>query len=371
MLKMKITSIIFLLFAVSLASAELQQEAIAKTLTAKKGGTLEVKVNPGDIQINTWEKDQVLVKVDGLDQDDEKALKLDEQNGNVTVNYTGKWGWGRSAEYSITVPQNYNLDLHTTGGDIEIETDINGNVAVNTMGGDIELKSVSGNVKLETMGGDISLNNVDGTTYLSTQGGDIKADNLKGFVEGIKTMGGDIEIESIAGSKKVTTFGGRIKVNLAKEKLEVTTFGGNIELGRCLNGVDASTHGGNIAIKEANGKVDVSTGGGNISLHKINGEVRAKTGAGNIYLGLQSLTGKSNLRTGSGDIEIQLSSGIKAEVYADVESYNRNGKDLIKSDFEGRISTERHNVIGQFEINGGGPEINLRVNNGTVTIKKQ
>lgn len=371
MLKMKITTIIFLLFAISLTSAELQQEVITKTLTAKKGGTLEVKVNPGDIQINTWEKSEVLVKVDGLDRDDKKALKLNEHNGNVTVNYTGKWGWGRNAEYSITVPKNYNLDLHTTGGDIKIETDINGNVTVNTMGGDIELESVSGDVKLETMGGDVLLNDVGGTTYISTQGGDIEVGNLIGFVEGIKTMGGDIEINSIAKSKKITTFGGTIKVNSAKEKLEVTTFGGNIELGRCLNGVDASTHGGNIIIDEAIANVDVSTGGGNISLHKIDGEVRAKTGAGNIYLGLQSLTGKSSLRTGSGDIQLRLSSEVEAEVYADVESYNRNGKDLIKSDFEGRISTERHNVIGQFEINGGGPEINLRVNNGTVSIKKQ
>lgn len=371
MLKIKITLIIFLLFAISLTSAELQQEVITKTLTAKKGGTLEVEVNPGDILINTWDKSEVLVKVDGLDQDDAKALKLNEHNGNVTVNFTSKWGWGRSAEYNITVPKNYNLDLQTTGGDVEIETDIIGNVSVNTMGGVIKLESVSGDVKLETMGGEISLNDVEGTAYISTQGGDIEVGNLKGFVEGIKTMGGNIEIESIAKSKKVTTFGGSIKVNLATEKLEVTTFGGNLELGRCLNGVDASTHGGNITIKEANDKVDVSTGGGNISLHKISGEVRAKTGAGNIYLDLQSITGKSSLRTGSGNIELRLSSGVKTDVYADVDTYNRNDKDLIKSDFEGRISTERNNVTGHFEINGGGPEINLRVNNGTVTIKKQ
>ena len=235
-----IITAVLLVSALLLAKAP-QQEVITKTFAAEKGGTLEVNLNPGEIFVKTWSKNEVLVKIDGLDDREAEELRFQERNGNVSVEYEGEWGWGKNADYYFTIPEIYTLDISTTGGDIVFHNDIDGNVKVQTMGGEIELLSVTGDVSLETMGGEITVGDIDGSSYISTQGGDIKAGNLKGRSREIKTMGGDISIQSVNEIRQVTTYGGEIKINSVNKNIEVTTFGGDIKVAECKEGIKANT----------------------------------------------------------------------------------------------------------------------------------
>ncbi|RJP62904.1 MAG: hypothetical protein C4543_01290 [Ignavibacteriales bacterium] len=365
-----ITILMLLLASVVFA----QRDVVTKTIEAKRGGTLELEANPGDIFIKTWNKNEVLLKVDGLDKNEAEYLEVKSSGDIITVKYNSKYGWGGSADYFITVPSEMNLSLLTTGGDIEIQNDLTGNVKVNTMGGDIEVHNINGNAQLETMGGDITFRDISGDVKISSQGGNLSGGNIKGSSSELKTMGGDIRLNKINNVKKVTTFGGNIEVNESTGDVELTTFGGNIRLTTGQNNVKAKTYGGNIYIGKANGDVDVNTGAGNIELKQISGNIIAKTSAGNIEAEILSLSSKeSDLKTFSGDIRLIISSNIKATIDAEAVTvdWNKDKNRIIRSDFPGKIEDKRGRIVGEFILNGGGTKIELKTNLGEIQINKK
>lgn len=371
----KFRYIIFpLLFTVLyLGAADKPADVITKSFRAAKGGKLHANLNPGEIFVNTWDKDEVLVKVDGLDEDEAMELKLSQKGNTIEVEYEGSWGWGSNADYYFTVPETFDIELNTTGGDIEIGNDLTGNAILKTMGGDVTLMSIDGNLKIETMGGDIDLNDVTGNAFIATQGGDISARNLTGTSSEVKTMGGDIVIGIINKVKEVVTYGGDITIDECRSNIEIATFGGDIDVKKAMNGVKAKTYGGDIYISEANGFVDASTGGGNINLYNITGAVKARTGAGSIYVDLNPTNiDKSDIRTTAGNVELVLNPNARATVEAEVEAYGwgKNRENNIISDFQGKITEKRNDLIGIYEINGGGALIEIEATNGTIYIKK-
>lgn len=363
-----------LLSAVLISNITAQPEVITKTLELEKGGTVKVEVNPGDIDIKTWNKNEALVKVDGLDEDELRDLEISSRGNTVTIKYVGKWGWGSNADYSITVPVQVNLDIYTTSGDVKLNNDIEGDVKINTMAGDIFVRSIKGNAKLETMGGDIFFEKISGRATVSSQGGDLTGGDIQGSATEVKTMGGDIKLSKINNVRKVTTFGGDIDVDQSNGDVELTTFGGEIRLDQAQNSVRAKTYGGNIFIGNANGFVDVSTGGGNIELKNITGSINARTSAGDIYANLTP-TGDddSELRTDAGDIVLTLPSNARAnvEAIANAADWGKDNSRIIRSDFDGNIRDSRGQVKGDFTINGGGVNINLKTTFGDIQIKKK
>jgi len=373
---MKKISLLFVLFLITGISSGIyaQHEDVTRTLSLDKGGLLKVEVNPGDIYIRTWNKNEVLVKIAGIDEDEMDELEMKSSGDVVTIKYIGKWGWGNSANYSITVPEIVDLDLYSTGGDIEIFNNINGDVKVNTMGGDIVTQNISGDGKLETMGGNIEFKNISGRASITSQGGDLEGGDINGSAREVKTMGGDIQLGKINNVNKVTTFGGDIEISESIGNIELTTFGGNIELLKAQNSVTAKSYGGNISIGHANGLVDVNTAAGNIELKQITGFVNARTSAGNVYVDL-SPTGnhESEIRTDAGEIILILPGNAKASIEAKsiASSWGRDNGKAIRSDFEGNIRERRGDVLGDFIINGGGNKIYLKTTSGSIQIRKK
>lgn len=373
MKKMISIFIVFIVFGLTTAVFA-QHDVVTRTLELEKGGTVKVEVNPGDITIKTWDKNEVLVKVDGLDDDEVRELEIRSKGNLLTIEYEGKWGYGNSADYTITVPTNVNLELYTTGGDVRLYNNISGDVKVSTMGGDISTESISGDAKLETMGGNISFKNIGGRASITTQGGDLRGNDISGSSTEVKTMGGDIQLNKINDVQKITTFGGNIFVKEANGDVELTTFGGQIELDKAQNSVTAKTYGGNISIGQANGRVDVNTGAGNIELRQISGSVKARTSAGDIYVGLNpSGNVESEIRTDAGDIVLTLPGNTKAEIEAKsiAAGWARDNGHTIRSDFDGDIRDRRGDVLGNFKINGGGNYIYLKTTSGDIQIKKK
>src|SRR5262245_16561318 len=59
--------------------------APTKSFTVSKGGTLEVSVSQGDIRVLPWDRNEVVVKVPGADEEDMEDFRIVQDGNNVVV----------------------------------------------------------------------------------------------------------------------------------------------------------------------------------------------------------------------------------------------------------------------------------------------
>ena len=105
--------VLTILFALAITSVGLSQDKITKSFNVKKGENLSVKVS-GDVRVASWNKDEVYVEVTGLDKDDSEDLKMKQEGNSVSVVLKNRDG----ASFSIKTPEQFNLDVKTSGGDL-------------------------------------------------------------------------------------------------------------------------------------------------------------------------------------------------------------------------------------------------------------
>lgn len=373
-----ITAASIITFGKATKSDDVQSNEGTKSFVVNKGGKLVVNVNPGEIKISTWEKNEVLIKVSGLDKDELKKVEMNLNGNTVTLKYNSDWGWGDDAEYKITVPSQFNIDAKTYGGDVELTSDITGDVELISNGGDLTTKNINGKAKLTTQGGDVKTGNVSGSLYLNTMGGDIKVGDIKGGPNTVSTMGGDIRIGKVSADLDAITYGGDINVNGTAGKVSLETMGGNISVVDANGKLMMDTKGGSLLVKNGSGSVKGVTYGGAIELINLSGSVDVKTIAGSISAVLNpSVDSKIQLVSQIGEIELSLSPSVKANVDAEIRAWGNWEylKDLykIESDFpstDGKQSSSKKQERS-FTINGGGAKIILKTNNGSIKIKSK
>ncbi|MFQ5675716.1 MAG: DUF4097 domain-containing protein, partial [bacterium] len=245
---------------------------ITKTFDVEQGGELVVYDIRGDVEVKTWNKDQVYVKevkrMDVFDEEEARAVLKKSQSsyrksGN-TIEIGGEYytrDWIKS-EFEITVPRVFMVDIETRGGDIAVA-------------------EVAGEVKLKTSGGDIDLSDIDGEVDANTSGGNINVTNSTKSVR-VKTSGGDLNLENIGGPLIANTSGGDIELVQSKSRVDLHTSGGDIEISDAGGDVKAHTSGGDIDIRNTLGDAEVHTSGGDIDLRNIGGRLDASTSGGDI-----------------------------------------------------------------------------------------
>ena len=375
---MKTIILLIILFAANILTAQ-KESRKTETFQVSKDGELEVYTNPGDITIETWDKNEVVVKMRGEDEDsDIREVKIEQRNKRIVVKYDSRWGWSEIIDFIITVTKNFNVILNSTGGDVEFRNDINGNIDVNTSAGDLTMANVSGSLSLNTQGGDIRLRDVNGSLDANTQGGDIRIGKISGKSARVNTQGGDISITSIGSDAKVKTYGGEIRIGDIDGSADVTTYGGDVELGNVGGSVKMETYGGNLSLQSAKGDVEASTYAGDIDLKNVKGSVRAKTNAGNITAVLYP-TGKnrSSLKTSNGEVTLYLPENAKANIEASIQvrGWWKEMKDefYVKSDFSGgtnKFDDDEKEITASYTLNGGGEKITISTFNSNIKIRK-
>ena len=354
-----------------------QSQQGTKSFAVSKGGTLKISLVTGDVRINTWDKNEVSVKLDDIDDMDEaNSHKINiSQNGNTVIveNRGGGW-WSSSNDVSVSVPREFNLDVKTNQGDVDLKSDIKGWVDINTGGGDVTVKKITGKATLNTNGGDINTDDVYGELNLSTNGGDIVAGNISGNAH-ISTLGGSIETGNISGNLYVKTNGGEIHAGEIGGTANATTMGGGIILKKVSKSAIAKTNGGNIKLAGSAGPVTVKTLGGNIDLYDVSGPVEATTNAGNINVELKSVgNGPSNISTMAGNISLYINQAEKVTINALVKSVHPHSDgNAVVSDIPAKIydvGKYTGAVNATYLLNGGGEQITLKTIIGTVKIIK-
>ncbi len=305
-----------------------EQGNVEQAFDVAAGGTLEVDASFGSIEVSTGSAARVEVRVEREVRerfDDDATRILSEhrveitQNGNdvsvvTEVSDDARDRWRDEYDttplrvrFEITVPRTYDVDLETSGGNIEVA-------------------DLDGELRTETAGGNLTFGNIGGMVWA-------------------RTAGGNISLEGASGTA------------------ELRTSGGNIVLGDIAGTVDAETAGGGIRIERAGGDVRAETSGGNITVDDVAGNIIATTSGGNVVATISSQpTGDCRLETSAGTVNVTLAPGISVDVNAST-SVGR-----VTSDFDVDGNVSRRSIRGA--INGGGPELRLRTSAGSIRISE-
>jgi DUF4097 and DUF4098 domain-containing protein YvlB len=361
----------------AIAGAEPEGGEISRSFSVSKGGRLEVSAESGDIRVSPWEKNEVSVRVDGVAERDSDRVKMEQSGNTVTVRYRGKWYWhggGRDVRFEINVPKQFDIDLETAGGDIDVRGTLTGELKGRTSGGDIGLEDITGTVSMKTSGGDITARKIQGAGTLKTSGGDIKVGSTSGDLEAT-TSGGDIRIDNVGKNLVAKTAGGDITVGDVGGEATVSTAGGDVIVGKVSGKATLSTAGGDIELRGASGVVTAKTAGGDVKLENISGSVEAKTAGGDVIAQLTpGGKGKSKLSSAGGDVKLYLPESAKATIEALIRVHSWLGG---KSEYEivSDFKSEKYNrddgeINAMFILNGGGENITLSTVNANIEIRK-
>ncbi|MFT4885801.1 MAG: DUF4097 and DUF4098 domain-containing protein YvlB [Pseudohongiellaceae bacterium] len=388
-LKLSAIALVFTLSSVvQAANDDIEQE-----FDVSSGGTLVIDSDVGAIKVESWERDQVLVRVMNTDGFEVKVEQVGDSI-SVTAESEGRGFFGSrrsNISFRVSVPKQYNVELDTGGGPIDV-AELSGNVTVDTSGGSIQIgkinggdvkadtsggsidiEDVDGNVEVDTAGGRITIGNVTGDVIADTSGGGISIGNVQGDMYA-NTSGGNIDVGQGAGRVELDTSGGTIRAAWAIGAIIADTSGGNIILEGSATSVRADTSGGNITVEKSNGPVDADTSGGSITIRKSVGPIRADTNGGRIdaelVLSDNPRAGGVELETAGGDVTVRIPSSMQASIYADLEVSRRGRGDYrIYTDFPLTIQEDdRGNIVGQGDINGGGSRIYLETTNSDINI---
>lgn len=276
------------------------EKRFERKFSVSPGGVLTLETDRGSVTVTGTAGNEVVVqaRMEGRDKDIEKfAIEASQTAGGVEV--TGKgpkdfWRFLRGiefdVEFTVSVPKDYNVHLHTSGGDVKV-SQLKGKVDGGTSGGDVILKQIEGPTKVETSGGNIEVEGVKGTIHAETSGGDVRLKTVTGDVHA-ETSGGNIGVEDVEGKVQVETSGGNVvvKVRGANKGVHAETSGGNvtIAIGKTVGAlIDASTSGGDVIcdlpvtvsgkISDSHVKGTANGGGELIYAHTSGGNIRIKS----------------------------------------------------------------------------------------------
>jgi DUF4097 and DUF4098 domain-containing protein YvlB len=335
------------------------------TFNVKKGDQLDVRLMQGSITVQTWDKDEVSLRIHSLDDDQVSEVSAVQGGGKVLVEDNG------DGDLSVVarVPAKFNLALRTGAGDIGIKGSLIGEIRATTGGGDLSVGKTTGTVELQTSGGDIASEEVTGDIRLMTAGGGVSVKGVSGQAE-LRTAGGDMTIGVIGKSLRASTAGGDVRVESVGSDCEVSTAGGSIIVGSCSGRTSLQSSGGDIDIRSGKGSLSVATAGGTINLHSVQGSVRARSSAGDVDVVLDPSVGESSsITTGAGNIVFSIPADANATVEARTPGLPGDEEEGgVRSDFP-VVRRKGENV--EVKIGSGAHKIRLETRMGEIVIRKK
>jgi DUF4097 and DUF4098 domain-containing protein YvlB len=347
-----------------------------RTFPAAPGEMLDIDLRTGgSIEVKGSSANEARVEWDmrGFD-DDNIRVEVDKSGGKIHVrsNYIRRSGKNSgSGRFRISVPNRFDLDMNTMGGNIDI-VDIKGTVSGETMGGDLVLKGLIGDLEFTTMGGNIILSDSDVDGRVKTMGGNITIDNVAGDVEP-STMGGNILLDNII----------RRGSHAIDKPVNISTMGGNITVANAPHGAKVDTKGGDIVIRKSSEAVEAKTAGGNITIKEHSGSVEAETMGGNVRTVIVSGNSAQDIdiRSMGGKIELDLPANFSGTFDLEIAFTHKSFSEYkIRSDFPIRIEDSgdedrglgfggKH-IRGSGTVGSGKNRVRIRTVNGDIVINK-
>ncbi|MDZ7317636.1 MAG: DUF4097 domain-containing protein [candidate division KSB1 bacterium] len=299
------------------------EDQITKSFKVSKGQTLYLKSDLGSVAVQSWDRDEVTITVikkadanskrraEEIFEDLELSFDQTMDGVKIIAEYHGArswWGERRlQLHFDITVPKQFNLDVRTAGGSINV-MDLIGKADLNTSGGSIKAGQIDGAVIAKTSGGTIKVAKARGDVTASTSGGSISIDEAFGSVVA-RTSGGSISMDEITGDAEAHTSGGGLTLKNINGNLNGSTSGGSIHaeiIGKIDRSCSLKTSGGSIRLylpHNISADIDASTSGGHVSTDfpiTVRGVIKSSSLQGKINQGGPLIM----LRTSGGSIFI-------------------------------------------------------------------
>jgi hypothetical protein len=367
------------------ASASRLRSALTGTVATRDGQRLHLITDLGNIIIKTQNSGKidytVLLEADASQNDAKQLLKSFLVSARETpegVYFRGQSPSRRASgrlwvTIEVIIPKNYNLDVMTGGGNIEVE-DVNGFATLATAGGNIVAGNIGGPAHLTTDGGHITVKNVAGELVAATGGGHITTGSVDGSAT-LHTSGGHIRVASVNGIARVSTGGGNVSVEHSGSELVAETSGGQIEVGETAGLVRARTGGGGIRVVRVSGPTDLQTSGGSIYLTQVDSAVKASTGAGGItawFVAPAKKPDQCELQSGEGDIVVYIPRELPITIDAQVQSGDEHHVTFDPS-FPMTVSRDANanggeSIRAEGVLNGGGEVVHLRALAGNIRV---
>jgi len=190
------------------------QQSLEYATPAKEGARLYLRTDNGAVRIHPEPGDKVrcIVILRAFTSNEAEARSLFdkfefharmEERGGVYI--TGqappraRHGAKFRVQFQITVPQRYNLDVETQGGDVTVDARLEGEARLTTAGGDVSVVALSGTGRIETAGGNISVDRAGSDLTARTAGGGIHVGDVQGAAI-LETSGGEIVTGAVGGA---------------------------------------------------------------------------------------------------------------------------------------------------------------------------
>lgn len=273
--------IFFLAAATSVGAAE---KTFDRTFTVSPGGSLVVEADSATVLVAGGNSNQVVIRMKARGPEDQLAkMTFDATQSGDEVRATMKrtekqswlkWGsWNSDGTIQVTVPQNYRVNVRTSGGSVELK-DTAGEATLNTSGGDIKAKNLKGEFQARTSGGSVRAESIRGDLDVKTSGGDLHLIDIDGKISG-STSGGSVRCSLVGANRGITarTSGGSIELTLPRGttgELEASTSGGNVRSELPVTTTSASDSRLAGSINGGGAPIELRTSGGSISVRAAN-----------------------------------------------------------------------------------------------------
>jgi DUF4097 and DUF4098 domain-containing protein YvlB len=284
----------FLVAAAAAAGCEVTVDSQTQVVREEKRFTVEgtavlhVATFDGSIQIQSWDKPDVLVEIEkrGPTKESVQALEVKTEQHGDTIELEvkrprresfGGFGFHRSstARLIVSVPRRVDVRASSGDGSIRIER-VNGRIELHTGDGSIRATDVGGELTMSTGDGSVTVDGVEGRLDLETGDGGV---NITGKITSLRAHTGDGSI----------VFRAQPGTSMTND-WEITTGDGGVSLYLPADfGAELDAHTGDGSIRN---DLEIKTaGGGEVSRHTVRGmlgaggkRMRVRTGDGSIYL---------------------------------------------------------------------------------------
>lgn len=199
------------------------RDVIERSFNVSDGGWLAIDTDHGNVELKSGSSGRVHVEVRrkprGSASEEDFEVDFDQNGDKITVvgtNTVRNSGRdGVNVSFIVTVPQRFNAEIETAGGNISVEN-LDGRVKLNTSGGNLAIGRITGEVDAQTSGGNIKLDGSNANVVVNTSGGNISLGRVGGTVRAT-TSGGNINVDEVNGEITAKTSGGHITAHIARQ----------------------------------------------------------------------------------------------------------------------------------------------------------
>jgi DUF4097 and DUF4098 domain-containing protein YvlB len=261
-----------------------------RRFTVKGTPAVHATTFDGSIQIQSWDKPDVLIEIEkrGPTREAVDGLEVKSSQDGDTIEVevskprTGSFrmvgmGSSPSARLTVWVPKRADVRARSGDGSIVVEG-VNGRIEIHTGDGSIRATDIAGDLSLSTGDGSVTVDGAEGRLALDTGDGGV---NVSGKLTGVRLHTGDGSI--VYRAQPGTAM---------EEDWDITTGDGGVSLYLPSDfGADLDAHTGDGSIRN---DLDVApSGSGEVSRRTV----RGRLGAGGRQLRIRTGDGSIRLRT--------------------------------------------------------------------------